>query len=71
VARTEMIDLDKLINSNNLSMVPIEATKGWIRYVDKGEYWPPIYVDSQGFDYPRYVGLDVEDMDDWKMMITE
>ena len=74
VTSTREVVLDDIID--DLSSVydkssRIEPTNGWTRFIDTKDRWPPIYVDSSGYDYCRYTGIAHEDLEDWKVAIDE
>lgn len=45
--------------------INIEPTKGWVKFECDDEITPPFYIDSQGYDYPRYMAIALEDIDEW------
>jgi len=54
----------KKMIKGRIDQLIIEPTKGWVRY--DNEKYPSIYVDSSGFNYPRYVGIDQDDERKWR-----
>jgi len=62
-------DLDRFVDdlkcTHNTDCV-IEPTKGWVKFEDSEGELPPIYVNSEGSNYGKYVGVALENEDEWR-----
>jgi hypothetical protein len=46
-------------------MAQLADKRGWAEIYDISEDYPPVYVNTEGFNYIRYAGVAEEDFDDW------
>jgi len=70
IVETRMNDINEFF-SGKLWNMTIEPTRGWVRYSDTEEILPDVYVDTQGYDYPRYMAVALSDADAWKDVLED
>jgi len=65
VVETKTLNLDKFVGRKALQRFTMEPTEGWTRFEDEEGILPPVYISTEGSDYPRYVAVAASDKEEW------